>query len=171
MIKQQDIVLLAKLLGSPDGESTYAGLGRALHISPSEIHAASQRLRQAHLLSPDGRPSRSSALEFLIHGFKYVFPAEFRPRLTRGIPTAHAAPVAAGAFSENDELVPVWPSPAGTRKGHGIEPLYPTVVEVVEGDTALYGFLALLDMLRMGKAREVAWAKQKIADLIDHEHP
>jgi DNA-binding Lrp family transcriptional regulator len=166
MIKKQDIVLLAKLLCSADGESTYAGLGRALRISPSEIHAASRRLREAKLLSPDGRPVRSSALEFLLHGFKYVFPAEFRPRLTRGIPTAHAAPVAAGAFSENDELVPVWPSPAGDRKGLGIEPLYSTVVEIVEADPALYGFLALLDMLRMGKAREVAWAKQRITELI-----
>ena len=166
MIKKQDIVLLAKLLSSTDCERTYAGLGRALSISPSEIHAASRRLREAQLLSPDGRPVRSSALEFLLHGFKYVFPAEFRPRMTRGIPTAHAAPVAAGAFSQNDELVPVWPSPAGDRKGHGIEPLYPTVVEVVGKDPALYGFLALLDMLRMGKAREVAWAKQKITEMV-----
>ncbi len=169
MIKKQDIVLLAKLLISADTTSTYAGLGRALHISPSEIHAASRRLRQAQLLSPDGHPIRSSALEFLIHGFKYVFPAEYRPRLTRGIPTAHAAPVAAGVFTQDDERIPVWPSPLGTRKGHGIEPLYPTVVDMVEDDSGLYALLALLDMIRMGKAREIVWAKQKITEIVGHE--
>lgn len=166
MLKKQDIVLLAKLISSDGAKTTYAGLGEALCISPSEIHASSGRLETVRLLSSDRTPIKQSALEFLIHGFKYVFPVEYRPRLIRGIPTAYAAPVAEGVFAEDAGPIPVWPSPAGSSRGQGVEPIYPSVVKVVENDPGLYAILALLDMIRMGKAREASWAEQKLKAII-----
>jgi len=166
MLKKQDIVLLAKLLSSGITEMTYAELGKALCMSPSEIHAASARLMNVRLLSSDRMPIKESALEFLIHGFKYVFPLEYRPRLIRGIPTATAAPIAEGVFTKDTGPVPVWPSPTGSVRGQGVEPIYPSVVNVVEQDIGLYAVLALLDMIRMGKPREISWAEQKLNEII-----
>lgn len=166
MLKKQDIVLLAKLISLDGITTTYAELGEALCISPSEIHASSARLSTVRLLSSERTPIKQSAIEFLIHGFKYVFPVEYRPRLIRGIPTAYAAPVAAGIFTEDAGPIPVWPSPKGSRRGQGIEPIYPSVVKVVENDSGLYAILALLDMIRMGRAREVSWAEQKLKAII-----
>lgn len=166
MLKKQDILLLAKLLSSDVSEMTYAGLGKALCMSSSEIHAATERLISLRLLSSDRTPIKKSALEFLIHGFKYVFPLEYRVRLIRGIPTASAAPVAEGFFMKNTGPVPVWPSPTGNIRGQGVEPLYPSVVKVVEENPELYAILALLDMLRMGKARETSWAENKLKEII-----
>lgn len=40
---------------------------------------------------------------------------------------------------------------------------------MVEDDSGLYALLALLDMIRMGKAREIVWAKQKITEIVGHE--
>ena len=48
----------------------------------------------------------------------------------------------------------VWPSAKGTMKGQSIIPLYPSVVEAVQKDYKLYELLALIDALRVGKARE-----------------
>ena len=62
-------------------------------MSQSEVHAAVKRAQAARLLhGPElhDRPNISALEEFLIHGVKYVFPAE-RGGTTRGIPTAYAA--------------------------------------------------------------------------------
>jgi DNA-binding Lrp family transcriptional regulator len=48
-----------------------------LKMSPSEIHAAIKRLRQARLLhGPEmqEKPNLSALEEFLLHGVKYAFP-------------------------------------------------------------------------------------------------
>jgi hypothetical protein len=118
---------------------------------------------ECRLLAPDKTPLRGASLEFLLHGFKYVFPPRYRPRTIRGIPTAHAAPVAANRFGDA-ALPPVWPSPAGTARGLGVEPLYPSVAAIAVSDCAMYDRLALLDMLRMGRARETAWAASQLEE-------
>lgn len=166
MLKKQDIVILAKLLGSGDADMPYAELGKRLFISPSEVHASCRRLMDSRLLSLTRTPIREAVLEFLIHGFKYVFPPEYRPRLIRGIPTSYAAPVARGVFTDDAGPLPVWPSSTGSTRGQGVEPLYPSVVKFIEQDAKLYALLALLDMIRMGKAREVKWAEQKLREAL-----
>ena len=166
MLKKQDIVLFAKLLGSRAGGTSYAELGKCLFISPSEIHASCRRLMDSRLLSSTRTPIKEAALEFFIHGLKYIFPPEYRPRLIRGIPTSYAAPVARGVFTDDAGPPPVWPSSSGSTRGQGVEPLYPSVVKFIEQDAELYALLALLDMIRMGKAREVQWAEQKLGEAL-----
>lgn len=166
--KPQDIVVALKLaLG--DSPLKYAELGQALGISASEVHAAVRRLLQARLLDPETkRVRREALLDFLVHGVPYSFPASPK-ELTRGMPTAWAAPVMAQKFNSSDQIQPVWPDPKGSVQGASVEPLYPSVPGAARRDPELYGLLALVDALRIGRARERAVAEKEISvRLIPH---
>lgn len=96
---------------------------------------------------------RKAALcEFLVHGLRYAFPAE-RSGVTRGVPTSYAAPPLKAHFGHG-ELPPVWPHPEGTARGEGLAPLYKSAPSAALRDARLYGWLALVDAVRAGRARE-----------------
>jgi hypothetical protein len=48
----------------------------------------------------------------------------------------------------------VWPHPEGEVRGESLEPLYPSAVDAARRDSKLYEALALVDALRVGRARE-----------------
>jgi hypothetical protein len=147
--------LIPKALG--DRPWRYADVARGLRISQSEVAEGLHRSQQARLVDPSKRKGyRASLLEFLVHGIKYVFPAQPGP-MTRGVPTAHsAAPLSRMIVSDQDDYV--WPSDRGSQRGQAILPLYPSAIEASELDPALYALLSLIDALRVGRIRE-----QKIA--------
>ena len=75
-------------------------LGLALYISKTEISESLHRSVDAGLaIRSHGRikPNRRNMLEFMIHGFKYAFPAK-KGATERGIETAFAAPSRAAGF-------------------------------------------------------------------------
>jgi hypothetical protein len=98
--------------------------------------------------------------DYLLHGVPYAFPAKIGP-VVRGTPTAFAAPPLAVQFS-SDDLPPVWPDPEGETKGYGVEPLYRSVPQAVKSDPKLYELLALVDALRIGRARERNAAQEEL---------
>ncbi|MCP4695559.1 MAG: hypothetical protein GY862_01735 [Gammaproteobacteria bacterium] len=125
-------------------------------MSPSEVHQGLKRAQAARLVHVRGesrQPARQALLEFLVHGVKYVYPPE-RGSLTRGIPTAYAAPPLRELVTQGDDLPPVWPHPQGTAKGFQFAPLYKSVPQAALCDSRLYELLALLDAVRDGRARE-----------------
>ena len=106
VLKPQDIVVLLKLAVLSDERWSYNTLAVSLGMSTSEVHAAVRRATQAGLMNAaHRRPNRAALEELLVHGVRYVFAAE-RGGLTRGLPTAHAAPALAGEFVADDELPP-----------------------------------------------------------------
>jgi len=158
---------------------TFAALAAQLGMSASEVHAAMKRAASAMLLDPDQRrPRVSQLLEFLQHGIRYVFIS--RPGgITRGVPTAYSAPplnevlrqpgifsrvlndrpdesepAATGLFTQVLAPPLVWPHPEGEVRGESLEPLYPSAVDAARRDPKLYECLALVDALRVGRARE-----------------
>ena len=155
MLKPQDILVSLKLLAHPDAEWSYPKLAVDLSMSASEVHSSVQRATRAGLLQNNDRhaPNRNALLEFLVHGIKYVFPAE-RGGLTRGLPTAHAAPPLQKHFRATNEPPPVWPEPEGSVRGEELEPLYRSVPKAARADRELYELLALVDAVRGGRARE-----------------
>lgn len=159
--KPQDIVVALKLvLGATD--FSYAGMGKALGMSASEVHAAVRRLVEARLVDPETKQVRRQALRnFLVHGVPYAFPADPK-ELTRGMPTAWAAPAMSDKISSSDQVPPVWPDPEGRVQGASIQPLYPSVPGAARRDPELYRLLALVDALRIGRARERAFAEKEI---------
>lgn len=167
MLKGQDIVILMKLADHSEVRSSYAALGADLCMSPSEAHAGVRRLALAGLVDAETRRVKTAAaLEFLRHGLKYVFPLERKGGLCRGVPTAHAAPCAKGVFTGDGEPPPVWPDAKGLVRGLGVIPLHRGVPAAAQKDKRLYELLALIDMLRGGRARERQWAEQQIEKLL-----
>lgn len=157
MLKPQDVVVLLKLVVLDDAPWTFHALAGELFISPSEVHAGVRRATTARLISPgeSGRPQpvRAALLEFLVHGVRYAYPAE-RGGLARGVPTGHAAPPLNSAIVAGDEPPPVWPFAEGMVRGYSLAPLYRTVPEAALRDPALHEYLALVDGIRDGRARE-----------------
>lgn len=151
VISPLDVVVLVKLAIS-NGPVTQLSLAGALSLSQSEISKSMARSRYAGLLfGKDNQVMRSGLMDFIQYGIRYAFPQQPGP-IVRGIPTAHsAAPLA--DYIQSDEPY-VWPSAYGHVRGHGIAPLYPKVVEAVAKDPQLYEVLALIDALRVGRARE-----------------
>ncbi len=166
--KPQDIIVALKLCLHGAGRS-YADLGRELGMSASEVHAAVVRLGEARLIDPETKEIRREALRnFLVHGVPYSFPAKTK-EMTRGMPTAWAAPAMSASFGQSEQLPPVWPDPEGIVQGLSVSPLYPSVPTAARNDPELYHLLALVDALRIGRARERNLAEQEIsAQLINH---
>jgi len=167
MMKSQDILLLLKLISLERQRAnveaySMRGLQEQTGISKSEVSSALKRCVEAGLamLDSDGIPRvNTRALnDFLQHGLKYVFPV--RPKaITRGLATAHAAPVFAGKLLSGGDAIYVWPDARGKEKGQAIEPLFRTVPDAARRDEDLYAMLALLDSIRLGNERESSLAK------------
>jgi hypothetical protein len=114
------------------------------------------------LIDPETKRVRLEALRnFLVHGVPHAFPANLE-EITRGMPTAWAAPAMSGMISSSDQLPPVWPDPEGRVQGTSVQPLYPSVPGAARRDPELYDLLALVDALRIGRARERALAEKEI---------
>ena len=157
---------MLKLLVDGSGK-TYAQLSQELGMSASEIHAAVRRSAEAGLIEPVTRvPLRKPLEDYLLHGVRYAFPAK-RGSLARGIPTAYAAPPLSAQISL-DELPPVWPDSEGQTKGYAIEPLYRSVPKAVKSNPKLYELLALVDALRVGRARERKLAEEELRKRLQH---
>lgn len=153
-MKPQDIVVALKLLSEGERERPYAVLATELGMSASEVHGAIGRLREGRLLALEGRRVVRQALrDFLLSGIAHVFPArEGEP--ARGVPTAWAAPALGGMFKSSDGSVPVWAHPKGDSRGPSVVPLYKSVPDAALRDPDLYDYLALVDTIRLGRARE-----------------
>jgi hypothetical protein len=168
--KPQDVVVALKLCLGAENQS-YAELGRSLGMSASEVHAAVRRLIEARLVDPDTKAVRRQALRnFLVHGVPHSFPAILKS-VTRGMPTAWAAPVMSGKFDVSEQLPPVWPDPDGRIRGESVQPLYASVPGAARRDPALYALLALVDALRIGRARERSLAEKEISQRINPHVP
>ena len=157
-LKPVDVVVALRLADAPD--TTYQHLADALGVSPSMAHGSVRRLREAGLVRPDRRAvNRLALLEFLEHGVRYAFPA--RPGSTvRGVPTAHAAPPLVDRIVAEDALV--WPAAAGPATGRAVVPLYPRAVELPQRSHELYQSVALVDAIRVGRARERRLAVEQL---------
>lgn len=175
-LKPQDLIVALKLAVSRPPTS-YAELAAALGLNTSEVHTTVQRCIQAQLLldtvhdalAKNSRLSnirvhRQNLLEFAVHGAKYAFPAE-TTSTTVGVPTSHSAPVFSGVFAPGSDDW-VWPFATGECKGVGLLPLHPCVPTAALADARLYAALALLDALRVGRARERKLALDQMPALI-----
>jgi predicted transcriptional regulator len=153
VLKPQDIVVALRLVGREGSDRTFLALAMALDMSASETHAAVQRAATSGLVEPKSRiVNKSALLELLVHGVRYVYPAE-RLGVTRGVPTSYAAAPLSAQFSIG-ELPPVWPHPEGAVRGEGLQPLYKSVAGAALRDPELHEWLALVDAVRAGRARE-----------------
>ncbi len=156
VLKPQDVLVVLKLVILGPKSWSYAWLAVQLGMSPSQLHAAVKRALAAQLAVRKGEnivPNIRNLEEFLVHGLRYVFVPE-RGELTRGIPTAHAAPPLNKQFAADDEPPPVWPDAEGNVRGVAFSPLYSLAPGAARADPQLYELLVLVDAIRGGRARE-----------------
>ena len=161
-MRPQDVAILLKIIALGESEWQLATLSHSLKISLSEISESLNRSRTANLLSANKKTvHRQNFLEFLQYGVKYVFPVQ-PGSLVQGIPTAHAHPSVQNKFISNINYV--WPHTNGTSLGLALTPFYPGQAEAVQTDGFFYELLALVDMIRAGRVREVEYAVPKLEE-------
>lgn len=163
-LKPQDLLVVLKLWSGRDENWTYPTLSTALGMSMSEVHGAVRRAALSGLLpeaKASARPVAAALREFLVHGAKYAFPAE-RGGMSRGFPTANAAPPLDEFITATTEPPPVWPHPQGKVRGATFMPLYSAATNAALADRVLYELLALLDAIRGGNARERNLAQKEL---------
>lgn len=166
-MRPQDVAILLKLIAMDSQEWQLQPLSKALLISISEISESLNRSRQAKLIDyRKKRPNRQALMEFLEHGIKYVFPQE-PGAMVKGVATAHSHTFMKKFFKS--ETTYVWPQPKGTDIGLRIEPLYPNQPEAVKQDQLFYKLLALVDVIRVGKVREVNIALDELKTILSNE--
>lgn len=147
-----DVVVLLKIVTYATTSWKQEQLAATLHISQSEVSKSLVRSKYAGLVDVTGKKVMKLALvEFLQNGVKYTFPQ--RPgAIVRGIATAHSAAPLNNIIKSDEHYV--WPSGKGNLRGQAITPLYPSVVDAVQNDKLLHELLALVDAVRVGRARE-----------------
>ncbi len=171
MLNGLDIMVLLKLASQEESYVPSKRLAEELSLEPSEITRSLKRCRTAglvHSLGKENRVNRTGLLEFLIHGLRYVFPAQ-RGSMTRGVPTSVAAAPWKALFVDTGEPPLVWPYAKGTVRGIALAPLHKRVPEAALHDPRLYEFLTLVDAMREGRARERQLAKEELTERLGHD--
>lgn len=166
-MRPQDIVVLLKIVSIHNQKWRNIDIANALQVSPSEVSEALNRCRIAGLIDSKKRSIHTNSFkEFLIYGLKYVFPVE-PGSVVKGIPTAHSAsPINKHIASGGD--VYVWPYAKGTQRGQAIEPLYKTIPAIIQEDKIFYELLAIVDTIRVGRAREIKIAIEELEKRIEY---
>ena len=152
----QDIALLLKLAIQNEPQMPSKALAESLFISQSEVSKSLKRSVESglvHISNGEKRVNRSALMEFLSHGFKYVFPPA-KGSLVRGVPTAAAAEPLKSRLLENGDPPEVWPYVEGKVRGISLAPLYKGAPKAALQDPKFYGVLTLCDAIRSGRTRE-----------------
>ena len=152
IMSPHDIVVLLKIISYDNQLWQQKSMAEALGISQSEISKSLQRSIFAGLLDTKGKKvMRLALLEFLQFGLRYVFPQMPGP-VVRGVPTSHSSAPLNKIIQSTENYV--WPYGKGTVRGQSIIPLFSSVPEAALKDENLHELLALVDALRVGRARE-----------------
>lgn len=166
-MRPQDVVILLKIICLKRKDWQIMDLSRELFISQSEVSESLNRSVLGDLIDHSKRKvKRRSLLEFIQYGLHHVFPQMPGPMMN-GIPTAHAHPFMKQYFSS--EMTYVWPDNRENERGLSIEPLYAKQTDAVKIDAKLYKLLALIDIIRVGKTRELKIAMNELSTEIINE--
>lgn len=163
-MRPQDIVILLKIIALENTTWQAKDIAQSLFISSSEVSESLNRSSIAGLIDYNKkRVNRQSLLEFLEHGIHYVFPQQ-PGSMTNGIPTAHSHPFLREFF--DSDLFYVWPDIHGKERGLSIEPFYLKQTLAVKNDETLYKLLALTDVIRVGRQREIKVAVKELSKIL-----
>jgi hypothetical protein len=163
MLKPVDLTVLAYLASADLGPRwTQAQLALGLGISQSNVHRALAQLDRSGLLV-EGGPRHAALHELIVHAVRYVYPAELGAP-ARGIATAHTGPTLASQVRSEQPYV--WPLDGGSDFGPSVEPLHPCVPAAAAGCAPFYELMALVDVMRVGRAREREIALVRLDELL-----
>jgi hypothetical protein len=172
-LRPRELVPLLAMAAHPKASVTWtqAKLALVSGQTASQVNETLRRAAKAHLYSPRTKSiQRRHLLDFLRYGARHVFFAEPGP-LVEGVPTGAACPAFSQLFAAPEQPL-VWESDEGRSFGPAVEPLHAGVPAAALKDERLYAFLAAVDCMRLGGARERALASEFLAtqllDRSDH---
>lgn len=166
-MRPQDIPILLKIIAKGQGQWQNKDLSYELSLSSSEISESLNRSLIAGLINSEKKKvHRQSLLEFIEHGLRYTFPAS-PGSILNGFPTAHSHPFFQQYFDTSS--IYVWPDVEGEERGQFIEPLFKNAVNASQTDENLYKMLALTDVFRVGKPREIKVARDELKKMFAYE--
>lgn len=169
MLGPLDVLVLLKVIAKGDEEWTQPQLASELFLSQSMVSRALKTAESLNLYKSSRKRVSGRQLEdALVHGARY-FLAPKRGGEVRGMPTAWAAPPLISEIATHEPLPPVWPDPLGDTRGLLLEPLHPNVPKAARLDSRLYEMLALLDVLRVGGARECGLAQKSLHERLERQ--
>ena len=165
MLEGIDIVVLLALTSRRVRNAPDDDLGRSLRLKESELAGIWQRAQRSHLWNPITQTvMNSNLLEFLVHGVRYMFPAEVSGVRATGVPTAHSAAPLSSLLAADRGSGFVWAFSAGKATGSVVAPLDSRVPELALADPVLHQLLALVDAMRLGRAREKHMAGELLVE-------
>lgn len=169
MLRPLGLFVALKIAVSPEEAATYQRLASALGLSSSQVHRAVKSAQASGLVLEEDktRVDRRGLLELLAGGVRHVYPAA-PGGATRGMPTAHSAPPLSSELSGGGPEL-VWPDPEGPARGMAVEPLSGRAPAAAKRDRRFYEVLALVDALRVGRARERALAEEHLRERLEEE--
>lgn len=159
-----DLLVVIKLAAHGGEAASVRRLEDELGLSKSAVASSLQRLARLGLVKVEGRSMRRVnkllLRDCLEHAARWIAPAEIGD-FELGLPTAHAA----GALAEKlrgdgDPLV--MPLPHGPMRGRVVTPLHPLAPAAAARDPKLYRLLAVVDALRIGRARDRRVAAEEL---------
>lgn len=162
-MRPHDIPVLVKVFSIQEKPWLIKNLATSLYISQSEVSESLHRSMYAGLIDEQKQSIHAQNLfDFILYGLRFVFPQKPGP-LARGIPTAHSHPALQSKFVS--EIKYIWPHPDGKDIGFSIEPFYQKQTNAVRQDEQLYLILSLIEIIRVGKVREVNYARTELMKL------
>ena len=166
-MRPQDVPILLKIIAQKQSSWQNKDLAAELYISSSEISESLNRSLIAGLINTEKRNvHRQSLFEFIEYGLRYTFPA-VPGSIVNGLPTAHSHPFLKQYFGASS--IYVWPDIQGENRGQAIEPLFKNAVKAAIADEYFYKLLALVDVFRVGKTREIKIAKEELKKAFVYE--
>jgi len=163
-MRPQDVAILLKIIVKGNQNWQYKDLASELYLSPAEISLSLQRSAEAGLINSEKKKvHRQTLTEFIQYGLHVVFPVT-PGGIVNGLYTAHSHPFMQQYFASENAYV--WPDVTGKDRGQSILPLYKDIVKAAILDAELYKILALLDIVRVGKVRELKIAMEELYKLL-----
>lgn len=162
MLKPQEIFILIVIANRLEPDWTYDQIAAELEMPPSQVFKSLERAEVAELFVKDGRRVlKRNLLEFLVHGIRYAFPVKLGA-VTRGIPAGWQAPSLSDLMLANSPEPYVWPNAMGSMRGQSIDPLHGSLPIIASRDPELHAQFALIDLIRVGSARERKVAAEEL---------
>lgn len=132
-------------------------------MSASQVHRAVESAKRSRLINGEKTHiNRAVLIRLVENAVAYIYPAQLGP-VVRGTPTAHSAPPLSEHIAGGIDRF-VWASAEGTVRGTSVKPLHKSAPFAAQKDASFYELLALVDALRVGRARE----RKIAADLLRH---
>ncbi|MEY4589956.1 MAG: hypothetical protein RL497_2032 [Pseudomonadota bacterium] len=168
--------------GPPPATNAMSHLAEALGRGKGDVSRSIQRLLGAGLIG-ERDPGEGDHLaqnrkyyslqrqglsDLLIYGVRHVFAPSILG-FGRGVPTGWNCPQVRSPMNPL-EIPFVWPAPGGEVQGQLLEPLYAGVPSAAMRDKDLYSLLSLIEVLRMGKPRELKYAQEMVREKIMELH-